>query len=64
MIAILGILMTQLGIPSSGLAVAALLGIVTDFIETSSRIGIIHCEILLQANKLNMLDRNILMSKQ
>lgn len=64
MIAILGILMTQLGIPSSGLAVAALLGIVTDFIETSSRIGIIHCEILLQANKLNMLDRNILTSKQ
>lgn len=64
MIAIIGLLMTQLGIPSSGLAVAALLGIVTDFIETSSRIGIIHCEILLQANKLNMLDRDILMSKQ
>ena len=63
MLAILGILMTQLGIPSSGLAVAALLGIVTDFIATSSRIGIIHCEILLQANKLNMLDRNKLMSK-
>ncbi len=64
MIAILGILMKQLGIPSSGLAVAALLGIVTDFIETSSRIGIIHCEILLQANKLNMLDHDILMPKQ
>lgn len=63
-LAVLGILMTQLGIPSAGLAVTALLGIITDFISTSTRIGIIHCEIVLQANKLNMLDRKMLTSKK
>ena len=63
MLAVLGILMAQLGIPDVGLGVAALLGIVTDFPATGSRIGIIHSEVILQANKLNMLDRDMLASK-
>lgn len=62
MLAVLGILMAQLGIPNAGLAVAALLGIVTDFISTSAKIGIIHCEMTLQADKLNMINRKTLMS--
>ena len=60
MLVVMGILMTQLGIPDSSLAVAALLGIVTDFISTGTRVGIIHCEMVIQADRLNMLDRKIL----
>ena len=47
-----------LGIPVDGLAVAGLLGIVTDFICTASITGLMHCELLIDADNLEMLDKS------
>ena len=55
-------LMLQLNIPSEGLAIAGLLSIIMDFIATASKIGITHYEMIIQAYKLNMLDRSVLLS--
>ena len=58
MLVVTGMLMMQLGIPVDGLAVAGLLGIVTDFICTASITGLMHCELLIDADNLEMLDKS------
>ena len=60
MLVITGMLMTQLGIPSDGLAVAGLLGLLTDFLCTATIAGLGHCELLINADDLNMLDKDML----
>ena len=62
MLVVTGMLMLQLNIPSEGLAIAGLLSIIMDFIATASKIGITHYEMIIQAYKLNMLDRSVLLS--
>ncbi len=57
MLVVTGMLMTQLGIPVEGLAVAGLLGLLTDFLCTASIAGLGHCELLICADDLNMLDK-------
>ena len=60
MLVVLGMLMSQLGIPSEGLAAAGLISILADFGATAVKIGITHLELLRQAEHLDMLNRNIL----
>ena len=62
MLVVTGMLMMQLGIPVDGLAVAGLLGIVTDFICTASITGLMHCELLIDSDNLDMLDKSKLAS--
>lgn len=57
MLVVTGMLMTQLGIPLEGLAVAGLLGLLTDFMCTGTIAGLSHCELLISADDLNMLDK-------
>ena len=56
----LGLLMAQLNVPMDGLAVAGILAITLNFWETFTGIGTIHLELMLQADHLNMLDKDIL----
>lgn len=60
MLVVLGMLMSQLGIPSEGLAAAGLIAILSDFGATAVKIGITHLELLRQAEHLGMLDRSLL----
>jgi Na+/H+-dicarboxylate symporter len=62
MLVVTGMLMLQLNIPSEGLAVAGLLSIIMDFISTATKIGISHYEMMIEADKLKMLDRSVLLS--
>ncbi len=57
MLVVTGMLMTQLGIPLEGLAVAGLLSLLTDFLCTGTISGLSHCELLINADDLNMLDK-------
>ena len=57
MLVVTGMLMTQLGIPVEGLAVAGLLSLLTDFICTGTIAGLSHCELLINAGDLDMLDK-------
>lgn len=60
----LNILMTSLGIPNEGLAVASTLALVYDFISTGSYIAMRHMEMVLQAGRLKMLDVDKLRSER
>ena len=59
----LNIMLSALGIPLSGLAVASVLALVFDFISTGSYIAMRHMEMVIQAGHLNMLDLETLRSK-
>ena len=63
MLVVLGILLSQLGVPTEGLAAAGLIGIVADFAATAVKIAITHLELLRQAEHLDMLDRKLLAKK-
>ena len=56
----LGILMTQLNIPSEGIAVAGTLAMILDFISTAAKVLGQHLEMTLQAHKLEMIDLEVL----
>jgi Na+/H+-dicarboxylate symporter len=62
-ISCLMILMTQLDIPQEALSVGITLTMLLDFLCTSARIMILHMEMILQADRLSLLDRDVLMSK-
>lgn len=59
----LGILMTQLNIPSEGLAVAGSLALLLDFFSTGAKVLGQHLEMTLQAGKLEMIDVEVLRRK-
>ena len=63
MISCLSILMLQLHIPQEGLGVGVTLALFLDFLCTSARIPILHLEMLLQAERLGLLDKEVLRSK-
>lgn len=60
MLACISMIMTQIGMPATGLPIAGLLGIILDFFMTSTKIGITHLELVLDADHLGVLDRSIL----
>ena len=60
MLACLGIMLTQLGIPAEALAISATLSILLDFICTGTEIGLLHMELAIQADHLGLLRRDIL----
>ena len=55
---VMEMLLTQLGIPIEGIAVAGLITLITEFTCTSAMQGLSHCEMLINADDLNMLDRS------
>ena len=59
----LNIMLSALGIPLDGLAVASILALVFDFISTGSYIAMRHMEMVIQAGHLNLLDTETLRSK-
>ena len=63
MLVCIGMLMTQLNIPMEGIAIAGILGIVTDFIATGFKIGISHLELLLEAYAFQKADRQTILEK-
>ncbi len=56
----LGIIMSQLNIPSQGLAIAGTLALILDFLITGSKVMAHHFEMVLQAGHQEMLDQEIL----
>ncbi len=52
----LSIMFLQLSIPQAGLATAATLALLLDFLCTATRMPILHMELALQADRLGMLD--------
>ena len=58
--ACVGILIKQLGLPGEAMAVAGLLSLVLDFVATGFSLGLRHLELLLQADRLDMLDHEVL----
>ena len=62
-ISCLVILIAQLGIPAEGLALAVVLSTLLDFICTGAKIPILHMELLLQADRLGLPDREVLRRK-
>ena len=64
-ISCLTIMLNQLGVPAEGLAIAVTLAMFLDFICTGTRIPILHMELMVQAERLGMLDYSVLQkSKQ
>ena len=59
-LACIGIMLTQLNIPPDALAVSATLSVLLDFICTGTKIGFLHMELALQADKLGCLKRKSL----
>ena len=59
-LACIGVLLAQLGIPEQALGIAGALGLILDFIVTGFGLGMRHMELVLQADKLGMLDRDVL----
>ncbi len=57
------IVFTQLGIPQEALAVTMLLDVFFDFISTGCDTFFRQCELLLQADRIGMLDKSILRKK-
>ena len=53
-------MLVQLGMPASALAIAATLSIILDFFSTGTRIGMLQMEMMLQAEKLGLLNKDIL----
>lgn len=62
-ISCLSVLIVQMGIPQEAVAIGATATIVLDFLTTSSRIFIAHLEAILQADRLGLLNREILQKK-
>ena len=62
-ISCLSVLIVQMGIPQEAVAIGATATIFLDFLTTSSRIFIAHLETLLQADRLGLLNREILQQK-
>ena len=62
-ISCLSIMLLQLSVPQEGLPVGITLMMFMDFICTSTRIFTLHCEMLLQAGRLGLLDHRILRSR-
>lgn len=62
-IACLSLLMAQMGIPQESMAAAVTLIMFLDFICTGTRVLEMHVEIALQANRLGMLNKEILRAK-
>ena len=60
MLVCMGVLFSQLGIPSSAIAIATTLSILMDFICTGARVGLLQMELTWQANKLGLIDKKIL----
>jgi Na+/H+-dicarboxylate symporter len=56
----MGVLFTQLGIPTSALALAATLNIFLDFVCTGTKIAMIELELTQQAGILGMIDYDVL----
>ena len=52
--------MLQLHILAEGLAIGVARAMFMDFFCTSSRIAILHMELALQADRLGLLDRDVL----
>ena len=61
--ACLSVLIVQMGIPQEAVAIGATATIFLDFLTTSSRIFIAHLETLLQADRLGLLNQEILQQK-
>ena len=57
-------MLSSLGIPLDGLAVASSMALVFDFISTGSYIAMRHMEMVIQAGHLNLLDKEALRSKE
>ena len=53
-------LLTQLGIPEGGIALAIAGNVILDFFMTSCGIACLQSELVLAAHRLGMLDRAIL----
>ena len=62
MISCLSVLLLQLGIPSEGVALAASLTILLDLIGTATRVMLLHLELIMQADRLELLDHEVLRS--
>ena len=62
-IACMSILLAYLGIPEEGLAMGAAVTVLMDFICTGARVTTLNLEMLLQANRLDLLDRETLRKK-
>lgn len=62
-ISCLSVLLTQMSIPQSALAIGATAIVFLDFFTTSAHILTLHLETLLQANRLGLLNREILLQK-
>ena len=60
MISGLSVLMAQLRIPPESLAVGVALSLFLDFMCTGTRIPILHMELSMQADRLGLLDRDVL----
>ena len=56
----LTIIMTQFRITGEGMVICLTLAIIMDFLTTAVRIFILHCEVALQADRLELLDHDIL----
>ena len=59
---VLGMMMAQLGIPESSMALLGIMSLFMDFFAVALRTGCSQMEIVLQADKLGELDREVLMS--
>lgn len=60
MIPILSVMMAQLHIPSEALAIGVTLAMLLDFICTGVRLPILHMELALQAEQMDLLDYDVL----
>ena len=58
--ACVGIVIKQLGLPGEAMAIAGLLSLILDFIATGFGLGLRHLELILQADHLGMLDKEVL----
>lgn len=57
------VMFAQLGIPTEGLVVALAVDVLLDFISTAMNMILIETELLQQGRNLNMLDREVLLTK-
>ncbi len=62
-ISCLSIMLVQMSVPQEGLPVGITLMMFMDFICTGTRIFTLHCEMLLQADRLGLLDHAVLREK-
>lgn len=62
-ISCLAILIVQIGVPAEGLALGVVVTTLLDFICSGTRIPILHMELLLQADRLGLLDKEMLRRK-